>query len=121
MTSVAEALPVVLLVVVLVAAYVYDRSRSEPDDVEKARSAYEAGVISLGEYERRVELAEDPEAERIRNEVESVNGVGPSTSADIALYFDSLEELRAADQEDLERIHGIGEETASAITERFKQ
>jgi ERCC4-type nuclease len=69
---------------------------------------YASGEISLHEFERCAELILDDEAERIRNDVEGVNGVAPETSASIALEFDSLEDVESGSREELEDVHGIG-------------
>lgn len=92
----------------------------EPDgDLEAARRAYVEGEIPLSEFERRAELALDERAARVREVVEEVGGVGPSTSANIALAFDSVADLEAADREDLEAVHGVGPSTASAIRDHL--
>ena len=91
----------------------------KPSEVEKAKDAYERGEISIDELDRRVELALDEEATRIREAVEPVNAVGPATSASIEEYYDTLEELRQASLEELEEIHGIGPSTAKAVKQRL--
>lgn len=112
---------VVSLVVLssLVLAVAVSKWQSAPDDpISEARRAYVSGDISLDELERRLDLELDEEAQRIRAEVDPVNGVGPSKSAAIATRYGSLEALRAAPAEDLEAINGIGPSTSSAIKER---
>jgi len=86
-----------------------DRLRSrDGGEFEHARELYASGEISLHEFERCAELILDDEADRIRNAVEGVNGVGPETSASIALEFDSLEDVESASREELEDVHRIG-------------
>ncbi|WP_440767606.1 helix-hairpin-helix domain-containing protein [Natronorubrum sp. DTA7] len=49
-----------------------------------------------------------------------MNGVGPATSKTIAQEFDSLDDLRSADRDELEAVYGVGEETAEAVLERVQ-
>ena len=93
----------------------------EPDDIEQAIAAYRDGYISEAELDDRLELAMDPEAERIRVATEAINGIGPATSDDLALAFGSLEELRRADHDDLTDVHGIGPSTAEAVNQHLTQ
>jgi DNA ligase (NAD+) len=116
---VAESLSALLLVAVLGGAYAVDRLSEEPSDAERARRAYEEGRINEDELERRLDVALDPEVDRIREALEPINGVGPATSLTIAQEVDSLEALERATAEDLEEIHGVGPSTASAIKERL--
>lgn len=114
-----EALSAVLLVALVGGAWVVDQARTERTPVEAATAAYKRGEISLAELERRVELAMDPEAERIREAVEPINGVGPATSASIAEHFRSLEHLREAEPAEIEDVHGVGPSMAEAINQRL--
>ena len=50
-----------------------------------------------------------------------MNNVGEEISKDIAREFESLDELRRADREDLTAIHGIAESTANAVLERVRE
>lgn len=111
---------VILVGAVVVAMFGAARAGEEPSDVERAIAAYRDGYISEAELDDRLELAMDPEAERIRVATEAVNGIGPATSADLALAFDSLEELRAADHDELTDVHGIGPSTAEAVREHLR-
>jgi len=86
--------------------------------VENANAAYVRGEIDEQELERRLELALDPRAERIRETVEQVNGVGPATSAAIASEFESLESVRAANPAELESVNGVGPDRAEAIRDQ---
>jgi hypothetical protein len=94
------------------------RPREEEHDLAEARELYVSGEISLPEFERRAELAVDGEAGSIRQLVEEINGVGPDTSAEVALAFDDVEELREADASELMEIPGVGPWTASEIMDR---
>jgi hypothetical protein len=109
----------ILVGAVVVAMFGAARAGGEPTDVERAIAAYRDGYIGEHELEARLELAMDPEAERIRVATEAINGIGPATSADLALAFDSLEELRAADRSGLTDDHGIGPSTADAVKEHL--
>jgi len=115
----AGAVIVVAGLVLVSAAHEY--LGDEPSDVDQAIQAYRDGYISETELEDRLELAMDPEAERIRVATEAINGIGPATSADLALAFDSLEELRRADHDELTDVHGIGPSTADAVNQNLTQ
>ena len=105
------------------ASVVYQRLRpdenGEKDGIKAAREAYENGEITLDEYERRIESLVDTEADRIRNALEPINGVGEKTSEQVARHFETYSELRNADRDDLKEVHGVGDSTADAIVERL--
>jgi ERCC4-type nuclease len=84
------------------------------------QSEYAAGEIDLDEFERRVELAMDSRACVIRDDIEQVDDIGPERSALIADRFDSLEDLRRADEKELIEIHGVGSSTAAKIQSHFE-
>ncbi|MFC7216255.1 helix-hairpin-helix domain-containing protein [Saliphagus sp. GCM10025334] len=75
--------------------------------------------IDTDELERRLEFDLDDRNDQIRAFVEDVNGVGPKTSKAIAREFASFEELRGADRERLESVHGVGEGTVEAVLKRI--
>jgi len=83
------------------------------------RSDYVDGEISIEEFERRVGLALDDDARELRDRVESINGIGPETSAAIAESFGDVDAIEDASRDDLEDVRGIGPETSAAIRERF--
>jgi ERCC4-type nuclease len=111
--------PVLLLVAVGVGVVMQAVRERGPErgTVEHAKQLYLDGEIDRGELERRVDVLQDPEAERIRAAVERVNGIGEQTSFDVAAEFRSLEALRDADRERLEEVPNIGPERARAIQE----
>jgi hypothetical protein len=92
-------------------------SGPDPRSPDGIRAAYRRGEIDERELERRLDVAMDPEADRIRATVEQVSGIAESTSWMIAAEFRSLKELREADREDLEAIPNVGEQRAAAIEE----
>lgn len=69
--------------------------------------------------ERRVNIALDPQAKQLRKHVEDVHRVGPEISAALSAEYNTTEELANASQSDLEKIYGIGPNTAYAIKQRF--
>jgi ERCC4-type nuclease len=81
------------------------------------RQQYERGEIDERELERRLDVAMDPEADRIRAVAERVNGIGEDTSWAVAAEFDSLREPREASREELEAIPNVGEQRAAALEE----
>lgn len=88
------------------------------DEVEREQRLYATGAITMEEFERRVELILDERANRIRAAVEEVGGIGPELSTNVALEFDSLEELEHTSAEDLaDRVSGIGEAKAEAVVD----
>lgn len=114
---------VVVLAVVAV-WYLYDwysEDPPEPGTLEHAEMLWEQDEISLCEFERRVDVYEDPEARRIRSAVEPINGIDTATSFTIAEHYDTLRELRNAESDDLETIHGIGPAKSESITSRLSE
>lgn len=113
------------VVIVLAGGVIYaakwwsDRRDHDGDPVEEIHRAYRDGEIDERELERRLALTLDPEAERIRETIEPINGVGPATSAAVAERFDSLEQLEVAEPDELEAVHGVGPSTAEAIRDRL--
>jgi len=107
----------VILGLNLVERVVDDSDRDARDDPAAAQDAYVRGEIDEIELERRLELALDPRAEEIRETVERVDGIGPATSASIAMHFEDVDDLRDADRDDLEAIHGVGPQTSRAVDE----
>jgi len=95
------------------------RKRPEPGTTEYVHHLYKnEGVIDEAEMERRLDVLEDPAADRIREVVERVNGVGTSTSFAIAARFDSLRDLREASRAELEAVPNVGPDRARAIQEQ---
>lgn len=85
------------------AAWVLQQRGPDPGTVDHVHHLYSRGDITLAELERRLDVIEDPAADRIRETVERVNGIGEQTSWDIAAESDSLNDLRAADRHRLNR------------------
>lgn len=108
-----------LFVAVLAWILVTSGREDDVDDIEAARKAYSNGEIPLSELERRMDVALDPEAQRLRALVEDVPGVGPETSAALAGEFMSVDAIEEASRADLERVYGVGPNTAHAIYRRF--
>lgn len=90
-------------------------SGEPPSELDVERERYVEGDIDHAEFERRAELILDDRAQRIRETVETIKGIGPSTSAAIASEFDDLAELRVASVDELTAIHDVGESTATAV------
>ena len=95
--------------------WVQDRRTPDPGTTEYVRQLYFDDVIDEQEFERRIDVLEDPEADRIRQAVERVNGVGESTSFAIAARFDTLDDLRYASQAQLRDVPGVGPQRAQDI------
>ena len=98
----------------------HDRMSAGDDDLANARDLYVTGAIPHSEFERRVELILDDDAQQIRAAVEEINGVGPETSAAIASKFRDLDAVSQAPREDLEGVPGVGEKTADAVVEYLR-
>lgn len=107
----------------LLVAMIANRSVEEPTEtrVDQLTEEYAQGEISLETFEERVAIALDPEAQRCRDRLEEIDGIGPERSAQIAQEFGSIEALREADQTELTAIRGIGTSTAELITSEFEQ
>jgi hypothetical protein len=88
-------------------------------ELDVATDLYVEGEISLAEFDRRAELILDDRAAEIRESVEQVSGVGPATSASIAIEYESLDAVEVAPAEELEQIHGVGPSTAGAIRDYY--
>jgi len=109
----------VLTIILAVAALEVRGEELTP--VDQSHRDYEAGRIDEQELEHRLDFHLDNRNETIRKVVEQVSNVGEETSADIAREFDSLDELRRADQEDLTAIHGVAESTTDAVLARVRE
>lgn len=112
------------LVVFLGGAYTFakradERGRTETA-IADAQARYVDGEIDEEGFEREVELALDERAQEIRDRVEDVGGVGAATSANIALQFRTLDDVRAADPTQLQDVSGVGPKRATAIAHRLR-
>lgn len=90
------------------------------DPVRLAKEKYVAGEIDEQELERRLAIRLDEDKQKVREVVEQVNGVGPSTSSEVALRFETVEALRAASVEELQAVPEVGEARAEAIARRTR-
>lgn len=113
-------LSAVLLTIFAAAAYAYDAVREQPDELELLQEKRVAEELSQDEFERRLEVLVDDEAERIQEAVKPIPGIGPDRSRYISEQYDTLEELRSASLEELERLPDVGEQRAQAIKERLQ-
>lgn len=98
-------------------------ARTDGDsETEKERldRLYREDRITLQEFDRRLDVLEDPEARRIRESVEPIHGVGESLSWALAAEFDSVQDLEDASLLELESVRGVGPKTARAIQERLR-
>lgn len=93
----------------------------ELSPVEQAKQDYNEGRIDAVEFERRLEFHLDDRNDQIKAAVLPVVNVGEDTAEAIAREFESVDELRRADQEDLTAIHGVGESTAETVLARVRE
>ncbi|WP_337653247.1 helix-hairpin-helix domain-containing protein [Halomontanus rarus] len=121
-----DTLSILFVTVVILGTVLYDHfTPDDPDPFspearrQRAHDAYSEGRIDHTELERILETTEDPHTKRIQALVRPINGVGPKTSWAVAEHFDSPEDLRDADRDELEKIHGVGPSLSEAIAERF--
>ncbi|AUV84711.1 hypothetical protein C2R22_24595 (plasmid) [Salinigranum rubrum] len=121
--TVAESLAGFAIVALALVAMGYERfvewRTVEEGTVEYVQRQYERGEIDLAELERRLDVVADREAQRIRESVERVSGIGEATSWSVAEEFSSLREVRDASVEELQSVSGVGEKRALAIRERL--
>ena len=120
----SELLEIVGWAALLAGAVAYDRlgeSDDEPErgSVEEAHEAYLAGEIDEEQLEERLSVAVDPDAQRIRDATERVDGVGPVTSAKLARDFPSVEAVKHASSDELEAVHGVGPSTARELRKQL--
>jgi len=104
--------------VIILVAYLQQRG-DDLSPVQQAKRDYREGRIDAAEFERRLEFHLDDRNTQIRAAVLPVATVGDDTADAIAREFESIDELRRADQEDITAIHGIAESTAEAILDRL--
>lgn len=89
---------------------------ADDGELATARDAYVDGEITLSEFEDRAEVILDDRAVEIRRVVEAVNGIGPATSATLALRYDSVEALtEAVEAGEVEDVLGVGPARSEAL------
>ncbi len=106
--------------VIIIVAYLEQRG-DDFSPVEQAKRDYREGRIDAAEFERRLQFHLDGRNEQIRAAVLPVANVGDDTADAIAREFESIDELRRADQEDFTAIHGLGESMAEAVLSRVRE
>jgi DNA integrity scanning protein DisA with diadenylate cyclase activity len=114
----------IVLVWVMIIVVAVDHLEDRFEDlspVEQAHRNYELGLIEEQELEHQLAFPPDDRNEEIREVVPQLNRVGEEISKDIAREFESLDELRRADREDLTAIHGVAESTADAVLTRDRE
>ena len=114
----------IVLVWVMIIVVAVDHLEDRFEDlspVEQAHRNYELGLIEEQELEHQLACPPDDRNEEIREVVPQLNRVGEEISKDIAREFESLDELRRADREDLTAIHGVAESTADAVLTRGRE
>lgn len=109
-----------IMVIIVAVDHLEDRFE-DLSPAEQAHRNYELGLIDEQELEHRLAFHLDDRNEEIREVVSQVNNVGEEISKDIAREFESLDELRRADREDLTAIHGVAESTADAVLARVRE
>lgn len=123
--STGGGVPTVGLLVLAIMAVVYavgavrDYLDDEPEPYTPAhvRWQYEQGEISLAELERRQDVLLDDEKMRIFEATQRVGGVGEKTAWELAAHFDTEDEYRAADIDELQEVYGVGPELAERLAE----
>jgi ERCC4-type nuclease len=116
----AVALLIGLLVAIgwLVEA-VDDWRTPDEETIEYVDHLYATGQIDEREMERRKAVLLDPAADEIRTTVERVSGIGEATSWDIAARFDTIDDVREADTEELQQVANVGPQRARTLTEEL--
>lgn len=92
-----------------------DLSDDGETELEHAQRRYRRGDISLQEFEERLEIILDDQAQEIRGLAETVKGVGPERSASVAHHYRTVREFRRASESDLREIHDIGPQLAEKL------
>lgn len=88
------------------------------EELQAAEDRYAATEIDDEEnLAFEVMILQQPGTERIMRDAIDVDGVGPETALAIAKHFDGdYQQYRAADVDTLQRVNGIGENRATALT-----
>lgn len=111
----------ILAVAGAVSAYRKVQDWRTPDEgtTEWVHHLYTTDQIDEPEMERRLDVVEDPEADRIRQAAERVSGIGDATSWQIAERFTTLDSVREASLEELTDVPNVGEQRAKALKENL--
>ena len=91
----------------------------EPGTVEYVHHLYRTDAIDEREMERRLAVVVDPEAERIREATERVSGIAEKTSWSIASRFDTLDDVREADLDELQAVPNVGDKRAQNLRDEL--
>lgn len=88
------------------------------DELQAAKDRYATTDIDDEEQLAfEIMLLERPGTERIMRDAVTVDGIGPETALAVARHFDGdYHEYRAADVDTLQRVNGVGENRATALT-----
>lgn len=115
-----DALLLLGMFAVVGATALYDRLTDDdsdgPDDpMEIVEQRYLDGEIDDETFEARLDVLADPGRHRVYEHVDAVDWAGHDEALRVAREYASLDELRDADRESLEDVHGVGESIATAI------
>ncbi len=109
------------VITIIAAVAALEQRGEELRPVDQAHRDYEADRIDVQELEHRLGFHLDDRNETIREVVEQVNNVGEETSEEIAREFESLDQVRRTDREDLTEIHAVADSTSEAVLTRVRE
>jgi hypothetical protein len=122
--SAAQSDPLIAVSVVVVAAavVVYEFFKEDPPDpttLEGLNELYSRDEVSDAVYNRRHDvLLREDEGFGTFSWFQEIDGVGPETAFRLADQFETMSDVREADQTDFEDVHNVGESIAGAIEEK---
>ncbi len=108
-----------LVVLGWLADVVDDWRTPDEETIEYVDHLYATGQIDEREMERRKAVLLDPAADEIRTAVERISGIGEATSWDIAARFDTIDDVREADREELQQVANVGPQRARTLSEEL--